>query len=339
MRQRSRFTASILATFVCQVSAGIGLSTQICLAAPVPQVEVGLSNFQHARFAEAQAAWRQAAQAGDPRGALYLGVMFDSGVGAARDFNEAMRWYRQAAAGGSAVAAFNIGVLYDGGFGVAPDPSEAAAWYEKAASAGFGRAEYNLAMLYESGAGVPRDRNRAEALYRSAFAHGIPAAGEHLAAFRDSLQPPVREPAAPGHRERPKLPVQGADSPKVDSLNLDSSQDDDPKPDSHGADDAATREFERAQRSVLTRGAANSSRAARLFRRAAEKHNALAEYDLGYCFEHGLGVHADPAAAALWYNRAANDSSDNSLRAMAQTSAGNVQSQPAAASRPANQAY
>ena len=129
MMQRIRFTASGFATIVCQGSAGIGLSAQICLAAPMPQVEIGLRDFQHARFAEAQAAWRQAAQAGDPRGALYLGVMYDSGVGAARDFDQAMHWYRQAAAGGSAVAAFNIGVLYDGGFGVAPDPYQAAAWY------------------------------------------------------------------------------------------------------------------------------------------------------------------------------------------------------------------
>lgn len=334
MMQRFCFTAPRLATNVCLISAGIGLSLQLCLAATVPQVEVGLRDFQHARFAEAQATWRQAAQAGDPRGALYLGVMYDSGVGASQDFTEAMHWYRQAAAGGSAVATFNIGVLYDGGFGVGPDPSEAAAWYQKAAATGFGRAEYNLAMLYDSGDGVPRDRNRAEALYRSAFAHGIPAASEHLASFRERLQPPAREPAAPDHRERLKLPEQPTENPRDDSPTADNSQLDDPKPDS--SDDAATREFERAQRAVLTRGAANSARAVRLFRRAAEKHNALAEYDLGYCYEHGLGVAADPAAATLWYNRAANDSADTSLRSMAKTSAGNLQSQPAAATPQGN---
>ena len=340
MTQRFGFTAAKLATIVCRVSTGIGLSSaQLCFAAPVPQVEIGLSDFQHARFAEAQAAWRQAAEAGDPRGALYLGVMYDSGVGVSRDFGEAMHWYRQAAAGGSMVAAFNIGVLYDGGFGVAPDQSEAAAWYQKAASGGFGRAEYNLALLYESGDGVPRDRNHAEALYRSAFAHGIPAASEHLTSFREPVPPNGRESAGPGQHERSKLALPGTDSPNVDSFNPDNPQLDDAKPDSHTPDDPATREFERAQRSVLTRGVANSPRAARLFRHAAEKHNALAEYDLGYCYEHGLGVPADPAAAALWYNRAATDSADSSLRAMAQTSAGNLQTQPSTPTPPANQAY
>ena len=337
MMQRFRFTAARLATIVCQVSTGIGLaSAQLCFAAALPQVEIGLRDFQHARFAEAQAAWRQAASAGDPRGALYLGVMYDSGVGVSRDFGEAMRWYRQAAAGGSMVAAFNIGVLYDGGFGVTSDQSEAAAWYQKAASGGFGRAEYNLALLYESGDGVPRDRSHAQALYRSAFAHGIAAASEHLTSFRETAPPTAQEAAGPGQHERSKLAMPDTDGPNVESFNPDNSQLDEPKPDSHNSDNPATREFERAQRSVLTRGVANSPRAARLFRRAAEKHNALAEYDLGYCYEHGLGVAADPAAAALWYSRAANDAADNSLRTMAKNSAGNVQAQSDAADRPAN---
>ncbi len=314
MTQDSRFTVCKLAAALCRVTLGLGLFAQTARAAPAPQVDAGLDEFRHARFAEAQAAWRQAARAGDPRGALYLGVMYDSGVGLPRDFREAMQWYRQAAAGGSAVAAFNIGVFYDGGFGVAPDPSEAASWYAKAAALGFGRAEYNLALLYESGVGVPRDLSRAEALYRSAASHGVSAANEHLASFREPPEPARREAAASSRRERAEAAS--------------------PLPDDRGSDETASREFQSAQRAVLTRGAVNAARAASLFRRAAEKHNALAEYDLGYCYEHGLGVPADPATAAIWYHRAASDSSDDSLRAVAQASAGSLEAQPA--SPPAN---
>ena len=333
MMQVSRPRLARVSAFVCRVLPGLGLFTQVCFAAPAPQVEAGLTDFQHARFAEAQAAWRQAARAGDPRGALYLGVMYDSGVGLPRDWQQAMQWYRQAAAQGSTVAAFNIGVLYDGGFGVAPDRFQAAAWYEKAASAGFGRAEYNLAMLYETGDGVPRDPRRALALYRSAAAHGIAAAGEHLALLREPAEPQPRSTALSRHApvEPPVRSTAGfsREPPPVAS-------DADPDADTPPPSDAATKEFQRAQRSVLTRGAANSTRTARLFRRAAEKHNALAEYDLAYCYEHGLGVPADPATAALWYHRAATDSADTSLRSLAQAGAGSLEAQPASASPPAS---
>ena len=275
--------------------AGLLLLGLVSAAHSAPQVEAGLDDFRHARFAEALINWEQAARAGDPRGALYAGVLYDSGIGVQRDHREAMEWYQQAADGGSAVAAFNIGVMYDGGFGVAADQSQAAQWYERAATAGFARAEYNLAMLYDLGEGVPQDRDRAAALYRSAAAQGISAATEHLAALREPISPTVRRPREPDHRKPPQqTPAQ---------------------------------DFESAQRVLLSRGAIDAYRATRLFRRAAQRHNAVAEYDLGYCYEHGLGVVADSVKAARWYHRAANDTADSSLRSMAQQSASMVEGQ------------
>ena len=276
----------------CRAMAVLLLLSVKAAARPVPQVDAGLDEFRHGRYAEALANWEQAARAGDARGALYAGVMYDSGVGVRRDFREAMELYHQAADGGSAVAAFNLGVMYDGGFGVESDQARAAQWYERAAAAGFGRAEYNLAMLYDLGAGVPQDRARAVELYRSAAAQGISAATEHLAA--------LREPAVAARKPRTA-------------------------PTREPAEDVAMHDFQSAQRVLLSRGAGDASRAARLFRRAAERHNAVAEYDLGYCYEHGLGVAADTAAAARWYHRAASDSADESLRSMAQQSAATVE--------------
>lgn len=252
-------------------------------AGEAAEVDQGLGDFRQGRFAEALQDWQAASAAGDARGALYVGVLYDSGLGVTQDYAKAMDWYRRAADAGSAAGAFNIGVLHDSGLGVDKDPGEAASWYARAAAKGFGRAEYNLAMLYEAGAGVPRSRMRAAALYRSAASHGILAARAHLTALGEQFTDAPRTPR-----------------------------------------DTAMQDFQAAQKVFLNRGPAEAAQAAVLFRRAAEQHNSLAEYDLGYCYEHGLGVQRDRVEAYNWYQHAIGDASDGALRSIAEASASNM---------------
>ncbi len=100
----------------------------------------GLADFREGRFAEAFEAWRTAAAAGDARGALYVGVLYDTGLGVTQDYGEAAAWYRRAAEAGNAAGAFNMGVLEDAGLGRPKNPQQAADWYAHAADQGFGRA-------------------------------------------------------------------------------------------------------------------------------------------------------------------------------------------------------
>ena len=241
----------------------------------------GLADFRAGRFAEALQAWETQADAGDATAALLVGVMNDTGEGVAQNEAAALRWYRRAAAAGSAAAMFNVGVMFDAGRGVAPDRAAAAQWYQRAATAGIGRADYNLALMYEAGDGVPRDRARAIALFRAAAAHGIRAARDHLAQ--------LGRPFA-GRSEA-------------------------------GPEDVALRDFQAAEHDLLTRGAADAARAAALFRSAAERHNALAEYDLGYCYENGIGLPVDKRQAYAWYSRAAEDARAGDLKMIAQSGA------------------
>ena len=46
--------------------------------------------------------------------------------------------------------------------------------------------------------------------------------------------------------------------------------------------------------------------AARLYKKAAEQGHALAQNDLGYCYQHGEGVPQDKVEAANWYRKAAD---------------------------------
>ena len=247
-----------------------------------PQAADGLNDFAAGQFAEAVQSWRQAADAGSSTAALYLGVMYDVGQGVAHNYTEALDWYRRAGEAGSAPGLFNVGVMYDAGRGVPVDRVMAAQWYERAAAAGFGRASYNLALLLQTGDGVPRDPGRAITLFRAAYRQGITASRQHLAQLGRPVASEVR-------------PVAVAD--------------------------ASMQNFEQAQQMMLARGPAKAHAAAELFRRAAELHNPLAEYDYGYCLEIGLGVPQDRVMAYAWYRRAASDAKDPHLHAIADAGA------------------
>lgn len=263
-----------------------------CLASSGASADTGagLADFRQGRFAEALEAWQDAAAAGDSRAALFVGVLYDSGLGTEQSYASALTWYRQAAEAGNAVAAFNIGVLFDAGFGVPQDPAQAASWYRRSAAMGYGRAQYNLAQLYEAGAGVPRDVPQAVALYRQAAAQGITAAVAHLA--RLGLRPAVAKERGGEH-----------------------------------AGGGPMDEFAQAQRILLGRSNADVERAAQLFRHSAEQNNPLAEYDLAYCYEHGIGVAQSRTAAYGWYQRAAEHAGAGILKSAAVAGVRGIESQ------------
>ena len=171
-------------------------------------------------------------------------------------------------------------MLYDAGLGGAKDETQAAAWYLRAAKLGSARADYNLAMMYESGTGVRRSRARAITFYTLAARHGISAARAHLKALGQTVEGAVQTPQ-----------------------------------------DHAMQDFRKAQDLLLARGPSTATRMAALFRSAADLHNPLAEYDLGYCYEHAMGVAHDPGQAAGYYRRAAQDTHDDELRKIAQEAA------------------
>ena len=263
----------------------VAAAAAVVLGAAGPQDDIGqgLMDWQLGRPAEAFGHWRQAALAGDARGALYIGTLFDTGNGVAPDCRQAMAWYARAAELGSAPGAFNVGVLYDSGLCGRENLQAAASWYARAAAGGFGRGAYNLALLYETGSGVPVDRARAAALFRTAAEHGITAARTHLVSFG---RPVIRD-------------VRPQENP-------------------------AAQAFAQAQAVLLSRGPADAARMVALLRQAAEQHDPLAEYDLGYCYQRGMGLPANALQAMTLYRRAVADASDDSVRAIAQAGIGSL---------------
>ena len=265
--------------------ACVAAGSLVGLASPSrADTAAGLSQFQAGRFAEAVQSWHEAAQAGDGRAALYLGALNDTGVGLAQDYGQALDWYKQAAAAGNVVGMFDTAVMYDAGRGVAADPGMAAQWYARAAARGYGRAEYNLAMLRETGAGVPADRNEAVRLYRAAAGHGVDAARMKLRGLGEPYAGEVRRPPDPAG----------------------------------SADQSGMAAFQRAQQALLSRDPAAARDAAALFRQAALQGNPLAQYDLAYCYEHGIGLPADKSEAIRWYRASAAQAPNGAMREIAE---------------------
>lgn len=81
----------------------------------------------------------------------------------------------------------------------------------------------------------------------------------------------------------------------------------------------------RAQRALLSRTPQDAIPAVALFRQAASRTDPaapLAQYDLAWCYEDGIGVQADPHQARALYLRAAVEAREPTLRDLAQAGRG-----------------
>lgn len=103
------------------------------------------------------AAILKAAEQGDAKAQLDLGLMYDKGEVVPQDYRQAVIWYSRGAEQGDADAQANLGVMYKEGVGVTRDYQQALSWYSKAAEQGHAKAQVNLGVMYFEGQGVPQN--------------------------------------------------------------------------------------------------------------------------------------------------------------------------------------
>ena len=99
-------------------------------------------------------------------------------------------------------------------------------------------------------------------------------------------------------------------------------------------DDVEPGDFQQAQHLLLNESLEVAPRIIALFRSAAERHDPLAEYNLGYCYEQGIGLPRDPVLALEWYRRAAEHARNDDLRIVAGFAITNLEEQIAPAEPP-----
>jgi len=105
----------------------------------------------------AAAAYRAAAEAGNPIARYLLGEMYSAGDGVSRDPAEAARQFHMAAMAGYAPAQTHLGDAYEKGLGVARDQVLANRWYSFSAAQGEDIASTRLAQSMLKGDGMPQD--------------------------------------------------------------------------------------------------------------------------------------------------------------------------------------
>jgi predicted nucleic acid-binding Zn-ribbon protein len=89
--------------------------------------------YDRANYASALKIWLPKAQEGDASAQLYVGEIFEKGMGAQTDYQAAAQWYEKAANQGNFQAQLNLGHLYEKGLGVPENKDTAMRWYRKSA--------------------------------------------------------------------------------------------------------------------------------------------------------------------------------------------------------------
>ena len=137
------------------------------------ELDKGLAFARAGDYATAHTIWRSLARHGSAEAQFRLGWLYESGIGAEKNFSKAADWYALAAAQGHARAQYNLGVMHTEGRGVPRDDTMAAIYFRIAAMQGHAKAQYNLGILYQMGRGVPKDLDRARYWLDRAKANGI----------------------------------------------------------------------------------------------------------------------------------------------------------------------
>jgi TPR repeat protein len=104
-------------------------------------------------------------------GNFHIGIMYENGFGAPRNYKKALEYYKKASLGGLGIAGYNIALMYYRGSKVDKDYKKAMIWFKKAASKGVVRAFNKLGVIYIKGQGVERDYKEAAKWFKLARHH------------------------------------------------------------------------------------------------------------------------------------------------------------------------
>ena len=121
--------------------------------------------------------WLQAGyEAGDGQAAMALGVIYDAGEAAPKDYKRAFELFQFAADLGERRAMYMLGKAYDEGLDVEKDKWQAGRWYLLGAQMGDGDAMLRYGMLFAGNGGLPEDSSKTFTWARKAAAAGQPTA-------------------------------------------------------------------------------------------------------------------------------------------------------------------
>ena len=124
----------------------------------VADFDKGIAAYEANNLPLAYKEFLASAEKGHADSQFNVALMYERGIGVAKNLEEAVVWYRKSALQGNSAAQFNLGVLYENGIGTKVDFAKANEWYRKASVQGDALAIGNLGMLYLRGQGVKENK-------------------------------------------------------------------------------------------------------------------------------------------------------------------------------------
>jgi len=251
---------------------------------------------------------RAAAENGDAKGQVQLGLVYKNGRGVMKDYAEAIKWFRKAADQGNAQAQVQLGQMYFDGEGVAKNYAEAAKWLQKTADT-FPDARYMLGVLYDNGWGVTKDHIAAAKLFIRA-AHG--ASKEARSYLERMFSENLWDKGVQYECGRIYYSMH-KDEDEYEELSDDNAYNNAIKWFRKAADQGHSG-AQVALGDMYYKGegvAKDYAEAVKWFRKAAEQGNSYAQFSLGWMYAKGGGVAKDEAEAVKWYRMAAKQGEAN----------------------------
>jgi hypothetical protein len=129
----------------------------VALAAAAParaDFEAGVAAARAGEYAVALREWQALAEGGHRDAQFNLGLLYENGLGVAKDGAQAAHWFRRAAEQDDRSAQAYLAEMYAKGLGVSRDDIEALRWYRSAAERGHAASQYNVGLFYATGRGI-----------------------------------------------------------------------------------------------------------------------------------------------------------------------------------------
>ncbi len=103
--------------------------------------------YKMGQYDEARKIWLSLASRNNPSAMINLANMSEQGQGVPRDLGQAAEWLRKAAELGDTRGQLQLGLAYEKGLGVERSPEIASEWFLKAAEQGDSTAQFNLGVM------------------------------------------------------------------------------------------------------------------------------------------------------------------------------------------------
>ena len=134
--------------------------------------DLGRKSFKSKDYNQAAKWSRKAAEQGHSDAQVFLGYLYQHGLGLTKDLQESIKWYKLAAEQGDTAGQYNLAWCYQEGEGVNANYSEAIKWYTLAANKGLHEAQQQLGVMYYKGLGVTQSYYEAVKWFTKAAEQG-----------------------------------------------------------------------------------------------------------------------------------------------------------------------